>query len=1763
VKVEIAGKTATTDNAGYYVVSNVIPNTGDKSRGESYSVSFYKDGYTAAQNADIYVDPDEYKDTDPYLEKQILLKLEDYFNTWLTQSAGNGTKIVTGRVTGNIQVLGTPPGVAIAAGPPASSFWGTVNDAGDILGGTIQGTLTGASPLDGAFSATVTGGNINLGNITISGSMTGGSVPGTAIEANSTNNPLTITNLNITSAAGGNWTYAGGVYINEEDGTAVQVTSDPQNPEVPKFELKPLDYVYHYGQSLETVYLYPMNASISGKILTFHNNADVPVGVPNIKIEFSNMPNPVVGDQLYTASVGGNIKLVGEATNVAVTPATFVGYYNPSTTAISGTINGVAGAWGNFTGTVSGTFGPYAITFSGKRADGRDIENDTGNPLSFTPANFSPVGANTNQAGRFYGEGKTNAKGEFTVKGVPAGQALYIQIPGFTDSQGRYYSGTMPFSVSSDGTTNQWAPFSTGPWVSQRNATVALPTIYLKADADIALVVGSELGTPRSEERLPIKAADGTETLLTVSFSKEMDIKTFSAFIRTGDGAKISVTTTDIHLDVVKWEDTGTGSKAIKNSKVTLKADRKKIPDYYQSGLLPYWTGDATKLSIGTLQFDAGAKAADGSVLVDPLNPIGKPQLPVYTEIGLNLEKVEVIEASKASRSVVQQGGEIRLYFNKEVVETEGTKFYIAGVEQAWRVFEDDPATPFNEATVVHVYNDRPIATGSPDLVTTVGTSKYPVRSKQDNLNDYYEIKDNEVSGLATWNADLENLTILVNPYLGQSGVQNKLNAKKVKTNVKLGDASANEWDPLKDIVLEFNKALKAATHGVSILYSPSEGEYIEAYTSTITTVADATELTIALKAAAYPLLAPGQTYYLAIEATADDDDELVVDPRESGSDIGPNIIIAIPEAGSNRFNALDSGKTLEDYDLTFDLALPEQYQRNITFKDATYSTDAAGLEYDVTVQLYVNRPNTDVWEAIGDPFTIPAGNWNKEPIPEFTINSYNLGGAGYQFRGLAGNGTVLKIAGTLPTITAPEANFIFATGSNIYTNNDITTLKNVPLVDTPYIGIELTDTTFLAFAENESVKAWFKNLPEGIDALVASEVVEGATEIAIKLTGTPTGETFAAEDLEVVVPDSAVKFGANIDVEDGNSTNLTIALAAPKANIVSIYQKGVSSDTIDFAIGSDTALAGDNVILELELSNGNKFAKNIATTEEITEWFVNLPIEQATDNFHVYPRNPVTAGEDRIEVVFSGSPTIESNQTIQVKIPSEFTLAAADIYVDTVAQYEKKYAVTRAAPGTAEFTAGTDITTPAGLQMPTQYFTITLTGDTFNTIQQNTPVTTEWSFSFAGTGLTATTTNRVLEGASSVVIKVEGRPTAVKAPAPISFVIPAGYLKKNLAIKGVVGNPPKTYEFTAAPTASIILSNPSGVVQGSFTTPGPTPISEVSFTIQLSTQNRFNLNEVPQRAVRYELDPIRNWIPNAPLGLKLYTQGVQGSSPRVIIITVGGAPIEPSTQQIEFRVPAAVNQSNQDINIALDNTRRFNITPSDTIVTASVTGRDISIVQGVSLTPNPVDFTITLTNDKFKALSAGTISWFTGLGTFTQRLLYPVVAGQTSAVVRVEGSNSTTGVTNLGATILASDLQDSTVDLNAYVPFVSNVVAATATATTDVIVTGTVGTAITAKEITITLENGNTFNNASLPYAAGTSIIGWIPVDYRVGGLDYKLKNALNPGDTSVILEISGAPGTANTDWIVITIPGSEVESGLPITIPALNTRRYDITNP
>jgi hypothetical protein len=491
-------------------------------------------------------------------------------------------------------------------------------------------------------------------------------------------------------------------------------------------------------------------------------------------------------------------------------------------------------------------------------------------------------------------------------------------------------------------------------------------------------------------------------------------------------------------------------------------------------------------------------------------------------------------------------------------------------------------------------------------------------------------------------------------------------------------------------------------------------------------------------------------------------------------------------------------------------------------------------------------------------------------------------------------------------------------------------------------------------------------------------------------------------------------------------------------------------------------------------------------------------------------------------------------------------------------------------AAGTAsiavEGVGGSAITGPAKLPLATRYFRITLSGDFFKEIAQVDYDVTPWFTNLADVNLTAKIAYRVEENDSYAIIKIEGTPNEiipVASAVSLTYVIPANRTKSGLSIKGL-NTTPINYYFTQ-PSALFTASPGIGVITIPFTNPA-TPITPITFSIQLNdAANYFNSAAYPA-GVGYAITPyqlpIGDWIRNAPNGLVLTTNGVSGYT-NTLSLTLSGAPLEVNTQRIEVTVPATANLSGYKLHLPVTNDDRFNIQDRRDQVAASVTGGSIGpIVQGIPL-PTPVDYSIELVNDEFASTITGgsTVNaWFpylTSIGGLSATVVY--LESDTKARVRITGT-PTSAVTGTNRNIRVSIPSTALVAtasgyIDALVPSTSLYDINAPTATISGTISGTVGTALPATDLTIALPDGNTFT-ASLITGP---IPGWFNDIYPVTGLTYEITN-IATDRKSLTVTVTGMPNNASSDWISVVIPATATQSATAITIKPSASASYAI---
>lgn len=116
--------------------------------------------------------------------------------------------------------------------------------------------------------------------------------------------------------------------------------------------------------------------------------------------------------------------------------------------------------------------------------------------------------------------------------------------------------------------------------------------------------------------------------------------------------------------------------------------------------------------------------------------------------------------------------------------------------------------------------------------------------------------------------------------------------------------------------------------------------------------------------------------------------------------------------------------------------------------------------------------------------------------------------------------------------------------------------------------------------------------------------------------------------------------------------------------------------------------------------------------------------------------------------------------------------------------------------------------------------------------------------------------------------------------------------------------------------------------------------------------------------------------------------------------------------------------------------------------------------------------------------------------------------------------------------------------------------VEAPAAAVGSMTVSGTTGTAIAQKDVTLTLTN-ETFN----AIAVNEDVLTWFT--NLPGNLSAKIKTAVVAGADAATITISGTPAEASAAAMAITIPATALACGAPVTAAANLNARYDIALP
>ncbi|MDO4540836.1 MAG: hypothetical protein Q4B48_07050, partial [Syntrophomonadaceae bacterium] len=215
-----------------------------------------------------------------------------------------------------------------------------------------------------------------------------------------------------------------------------------------------------------------------------------------------------------------------------------------------------------------------------------------------------------------------------------------------------------------------------------------------------------------------------------------------------------------------------------------------------------------------------------------------------------------------------------------------------------------------------------------------------------------------------------------------------------------------------------------------------------------------------------------------------------------------------------------------------------------------------------------------------------------------------------------------------------------------------------------------------------------------------------------------------------------------------------------------------------------------------------------------------------------------------------------------------------------------------------------------------------------------------------------------------------------------------------------------------------------------------------------------------------------------------------------------------------------------------------------------------ISGIQGNEITAQ--DVVINLTNATFKALSQDTDvnSWFTNLPAgLIATVKEPVAEGGTTAAITISGTPTAISTAAMAITIPSDSISTETALYASNNANAKYNIPAPAAAVENVVISGTLGNTIIARDVVINLTNAifKALNQ-------DTGVENWftnLPT-----GLTAKVKAAVAEGDTTATITISGTPTTGSTEAMAITIPAVSISSGNDLSVSSNTSAKYNIAS-
>ena len=223
-------------------------------------------------------------------------------------------------------------------------------------------------------------------------------------------------------------------------------------------------------------------------------------------------------------------------------------------------------------------------------------------------------------------------------------------------------------------------------------------------------------------------------------------------------------------------------------------------------------------------------------------------------------------------------------------------------------------------------------------------------------------------------------------------------------------------------------------------------------------------------------------------------------------------------------------------------------------------------------------------------------------------------------------------------------------------TMNDVTIkgLRGEAMTDTD-VKITLTGDTFKAIAKDADVTTWLKNMPKGLVAKAKADVMAGATEMTITLSGTP--EEISEKIIWLEIPATAftatnygmtAEFNRNAKYEIISST--PVPIPTPVSGLVynGERQEGVPA-TEAYTVENGWGQSAGTYRARLHLQYGFKWSDD-TTEDKIVEWSIARKdvtvIIKLNETEYEYTGHEITPGfsvqiEEPFDIVSSSEYTV------------------------------------------------------------------------------------------------------------------------------------------------------------------------------------------------------------------------------------------------------------------------------------------------------------------------------------------------------------------------------------------------------------------------------------------------------------------------------------------------------------------------------------------